>query len=120
MNGTNMRFIFDGFSERSGFRIFAFEGVAEDRSRSPFTVRTGLLLARQYGVPLQELPLLCRQVLERGHDGLGAPEFEYTEDDMCLYAIRAAARAVASRKKKKPPLKPPQGEGISRGADERT
>ncbi len=100
-----MHFILRGFSEVTGFRIFAFEGVATDRTRTPFTVRTDLALARRYGIRLQELPLLCRAVLERCHLGGEKRTFSYTEEDMRLYADDAAARAEAARQRK-PPRRP--------------
>lgn len=100
-----MQFVLMGFSESRGFRVFIFEGIAPDRTRSPFTVKTDLALARQYGIRLQELPLLCRAVLERSYSGLEKRAFTYTEDDMRQHAGIAASREEALRKRK-PPRKP--------------
>jgi hypothetical protein len=99
------QFILKGFSEVTGFRIFAFEGISADRTRAPFTVRTDLALTRRYGIRLQELPLLCRAVLERLHEGGENRAFTYTEADMCLYASCAAARDEAA-KRRRPPRRP--------------
>jgi len=98
-----MQFVLMGFSEAVGFRIFNFEGVASDRTRTAFTVKTDLALTRRYGIRLQELPLLCREVLER-RDDEQKRAFTYTEADMSIYADVAAARDKAQ--KRKPPRRP--------------
>jgi hypothetical protein len=96
------QFILQGFSEVTGFRIFAFEGITADRTRAEFTVKTDLALTRRYGIRLQELPLLCRAVLERLHEGGEARAFTYTEADMCVYASCAAAREEAAKRRRPP------------------
>jgi hypothetical protein len=105
VESPKLHFILRGFSQVMGSRVFAFEGVAADWTRTPFTVRTDLALTRRYGIRLQELPLLCRAVLERCHEGEENREFAYTEEDMRLYADCAAARAAAA-KQRKPPRRP--------------
>lgn len=105
VENPKMQFILKGFSQVMGFRVFAFEGIAADRTRSAFTVGTDLALTRRYGIRLQELPLLCRAVLERCHEGEEKRAFTYTEADMRLYADCAAARDEAA-KRKKPPRRP--------------
>ena len=100
-----MQYTLTGFTHDSGFRVFAFEGVGEDRVRTEYTVKTDLALIRKYGIRLQELPLLCRSILEQ-HDGSDAQRtFTYTEADMCLRAKNSAAEAAA--KKRKAPWRPP-------------
>ncbi len=87
--------------------MFAFEGIAADRVRTPFTVRADLALSRTYGIRLQELPLMCRAILEHLEEG---PEersaqnaLTFTEDAMRLHASNCiAARALAAQKKKAP------------------
>ena len=106
MENPNMQFILKGFSQVREFRVFAFEGIASDRTRTPFTVRTDLALTRRYGIRMQELPLLCRAVLERCHEGEEKRAFAYTEEDMRLYADCAAAKERAA-KHRKPPRRPP-------------
>ena len=105
MKNTKMQYMLRGFSQDKGFRIFAFEGIADDWTHIPFTVKTDLALTRKYGIRLQELPLLCRAVLEQYHEGKEKRAFAYTEQDMRLYADCAAARKEAS-KRKKPPRRP--------------
>jgi len=99
VENAKIQFLLKGFSEVMGFRTFQFESVAADRTRTAFTVRTDLALTRRYGIRLQELPLLCRAVLERNHEA-EERAFTYTEQDMCVYASCAAARDEAARKRK--------------------
>ena len=105
VKNTKMQYMLRGFSQDKGFRIFAFEGIAEDWTRIPFTVRADLALTRRYGIRLQELPLLCRAVLDRCHEGEEKRAFAYTEEDMRLFADCAAARKEAA-KHRKPPRRP--------------
>jgi len=51
-----MQFVLKGFSEDMGFRIFAFDGIAADRTHVKYTVKDDLALTRNYGIRLQELP----------------------------------------------------------------
>lgn len=100
-----MQFVLTGFNEIQGARVFAFEGVASDRSRTPYTVTTNLAMSRQYGIRLQELPLLCRSILEQAYADSDEHTFNYAEADMRQYAESAAARAAAARARK-PPKRP--------------
>src|ERR1700734_1808922 len=98
-----MQFILTGFTQDREFRVFAFEGIAADRVRTPFTVRANLALSRTYGIRLQELPLMCRAVLELREEGEQANAMTFTEDAMRLHASNCiAARALAAQKKKAP------------------
>ena len=98
---NNMQYILNGFTNDMGFRVFAFDGIGANRTRTGYTVRADLALVRKYGIRLQELPLLCRGVLER----LVVPQeqhtFTYTEADMVIHADACAAE-IAGRKKKPP------------------
>ena len=102
-----MQFILTGFTQEREFRVFAFEGIAADRARTPFTVRADLSLSRTYGIRLQELPLMCRAILERREEGTEEGETQnaltFTEDAMRIHASNCvAARALAALKKKAP------------------
>jgi hypothetical protein len=101
---AHMQFILTGFTEETGFRVFVYEGVREDRSRTTFTVRADLSLIRTYGIRLQELPLLCRGILERGWEGDGKLTWIFTEAAMSAYA--QLARDTAAQKRK-PARRPP-------------
>jgi hypothetical protein len=105
LESSKVQFILKGFSEIRGFRIFAFERIASDRTRDLFSVKADLTLIRRYGIRLQELPLLCRSVLERCDDSGEKRAFAFSEQDMRLHADGLAARAEAA-KHKRPPRKP--------------
>jgi hypothetical protein len=94
------QFVLMGFSQVMGSRVFAFQGVAADKTRTLYTVRADLALAQRYGIRLQELPLLCRAVLERCSEGTERRAFSYSESDMCLYANSAMEREQAAKIKK--------------------
>jgi hypothetical protein len=110
-----MQFILTGFTQETGFRVFAFEGVVVGQIRTVFTVRADLALSRRYGIAMQELPLLCRSLLDRQeegghgadeggeHDALVQHSLTFSEEEMRAFADkRAADRALAALKKKAP------------------
>jgi hypothetical protein len=95
-----MQFILVGFNQETDFRTFAFQGIAADRTRTEFTVRADLALSRKYGIRVQELPLLCRRLLERDDTGEEKRTLTFTEEDMRLHANTETARVAASSKRK--------------------
>lgn len=98
-----MQFILNGFTQDRGFRVFAFEGIASDRVRVAFTVKADLALSLRYGIRLQELPLMCRGLLERRDEAEEQHALTFTEDAMRVHASDcAAAKALAAAKKKTP------------------
>ncbi|MEP7355194.1 MAG: hypothetical protein ABI824_18340 [Acidobacteriota bacterium] len=99
-----MQYVIGGFTQDKGFRVFNFEGVAEDRSRTSYQVRADLALLRKYGIQTQELSLLCRGLLEHRDETDQSRTFVYTEKEMSLHA-ESAARDVAARRKA--PRRPP-------------
>jgi hypothetical protein len=116
-----MQYVLTGFTPDSGFRLFAFQGIRADQTRTAFTVRADLTLTRAYGILVQELPLLCREMLERTDETAVERALTYSEDEMRLYAgSRAADKEEAQRKRslrKTPPRPRPSGSivmGMSR------
>ena len=93
-----------GFTSDNGFRVYDFDAVVGlEGVRAPYTVRADLALARQYGISLQELPLLCCGILEqRILSSAEEHNFTYSEAEM---RIHADARSVEAEKLKVP-LKP--------------
>ena len=106
-----MQFILTGFNEIQGARIFRFEGVAADRSRTAYTVATDLAMSRQYGIRLQELPLLCRSVLEEGYERSTDHALNYGEAEMRRHAESVAERARAASNRRPPKRTPPENAG---------
>ena len=72
-------------------RQFTFQAVAEDYSQRKITVEADLTLVRKHKIPLQELPLLCRRLLEGNIESLKAHELVFTEQDMLAYTSSRAA-----------------------------
>lgn len=101
-----LRFILKGFSQSQSVRRYDFEGIAKDYARSQFTVCADVNLVRVYGIAMQELPLLCLELLERTAERDTEHRLVFTEDQMRQHRDqRLAARAAASQKKK-PPRRP--------------
>jgi len=98
-------FILTGFHQDIECRTFAFEGIAADRSRTDYTVQADLVLTRKYGIRVQELPLLCRRLLERDDAAEKRHALTFTEEDMRAHAGAEAERAASSKKKKWPPAR---------------
>jgi hypothetical protein len=93
-----MEFVLTGFSQEINVRRYTFDAIGADRSRKQVSVGADLGLIRQYKIPLQELPLLCRRLLE---GNLDAKTLMFTEKDMVGYANdRAAAQEVADQKRR--------------------
>ena len=104
-NANKMQFTLTGFTQDSGCRVFAYDGVGDDRVRNRFTVRADLALSRKYGIRLQELPLICLEILERMNameDPAGAGQtgalrtFSFSEDAMIRYAGEIVAERDAA------------------------
>ena len=102
-----MQFVLTTFTQDMGFRVFAFEGIDADRVRTTFTVRVDLALIRTYGIRMQELPLLCRSLLERRDAASGVHALTFTEEEMGIYSKDCATARAAAAQKRKPPRRPP-------------
>lgn len=110
MQNPKTRYVFEGFSQASEFRVFTFEGIASDSTRTIYTVRADLAMSRRYGIQIQELPRLCLELLE---GGLHASEraLTYSEEDMWRFAQSEQARRSASRSSHVPRRPPPENSG---------
>lgn len=96
-----MTFTLAGFDDRDGVRRFAFDRHSSDRSRTKVFVGADLGLARKHEIRLQELPLICVQLLESLQVGALMSPVTLTEDKMI--EIQTAARMKAERKSIRPP-----------------
>ena len=105
---NRLQFISTGFTQEAGCRVFAYEVVSPDRVRTRFTVRADLALSRQFGIQLQELPLMCMGILEHcvtenkafvTDEGIGNRAKTYTGEAMRRNSDEiAAARTAAALK----------------------
>ena len=102
-----MQYILTGFTQDMGFRVFAFERIGDDRLRTKFTVRADLALIRRYGIRLQDLPLMCRALLDRSSEGEEKRTLIFSEDEMSLFEKTSLAAREAAAQKRKPPRRPP-------------
>ena len=90
-----------GFTHDDGFRVFSFERRADDNVRTRCTVRVNLALTRVFGIQVQELPLLCRGLLDCSENGEINQSFTFAESDMRACADeRAAVRDEAAKKRR--------------------
>lgn len=95
-----MNFVLKGFTQDTAFRVFEFDCVGPSQPRTQFTVRADLDLSRRYGIAVQELPLLCRSVLETREES-EERAFTFTEEKMVVHMKDcAAAKELAAQKKK--------------------
>jgi hypothetical protein len=94
-----MQYLLAGFTQETGVRVFVFDRVGEDWGRTAYSVKADLALARKHGIQMQELPLLCRAVLERRSEGDDQRAFTFTEGDMTIHSDLVRAALAAHRKK---------------------
>ena len=106
MESSKTHFILKGFSQVLESRVFEFEGLMPDSVRASFTVSINMAMARRYGIRLQEMPLLCRTVLDQTSEGEQQRAFTYSEAHMSEYAGNVAAREEAAKHKRAPKQQP--------------
>ena len=101
-----IEFVLAGFRQDNNIRRYLFQGVGVDRTRTEFTVGADLVLVRKYRIPLQELPLLCRNVLQ-GYGSGQTRALMFSETDMIGYATRRTAEMDAAEQKRRAHRSPP-------------
>ena len=100
-HGKNADFILSGFHQEHGIRYFVFERPNDGGTSTEFTVGADLRLLRKYGIVLQELPLLCRHLLEKQDVDCPATAVTFSEDLMKEQADHRAALKQAAQERKK-------------------
>jgi len=107
-----VEFVLLSFDNSQSTRRFLFEGVAADRSRTKVVVSVDLSIVRRYDLKVQNLPLLCRQLLERCDPAaIAAGSITLTEADMA--AVRDAALTAVEERKPRPPRPTPGRVGLA-------
>jgi hypothetical protein len=94
------QFLLTGFTQTAAIRVYAFERRVDARLLD-YTVEVDLALISGYGIRIQELPLLCRELLQQKEqpDEIGA--YIFTEQRMRSRAEElAAVKEEADRRKK--------------------
>ena len=102
---TKTQFILTGFSQTAGIRTYAFEGIG-DRGRADYTVEVDLALIPGYGIRIQDLPLLCRELLQQRMQPDAISSVTFTEQDMRSHAERRATERGEAKHRQKPPRRP--------------
>lgn len=94
------RFRLAGFTQIAGMRVYAFEGMVDAR-RIDYTVEVNLALIPGYGIRIQDLPQLCRDLLQQWAERDATSAFVLTEQSMRAHAEELArARSDAEHRKK--------------------
>ena len=100
--GGKPQFLLTGFTQAAGIRIYSFEGRVDAR-RIDYTVEVDLALIPGYGIRIQDLPLLCRDLLQQGVPPDEVNALVFTEQRMRSHAEKLAlAREEAEHRKKQP------------------
>ena len=100
------QFILTGFSQTAGIRMYAFEGVGVGR-RIAYTVGVDLALIPVYGIRIQDLPLLCRELLQQQVETEEILALTFTEQEMRNLAEKRASAREEAAQRKKPVRHPP-------------
>jgi hypothetical protein len=96
------QFLITGFTQNAGIRIYAFEARVDAR-RAHYTVEVNLALIPGYGIRIQDLPLLCRELLQQRTEPDEISAVVFTEQQMRSHAEKLAiARENAEHKRKQP------------------
>ncbi len=99
-------FLLTGFRNEQGARIYTFDGVGPDRVRTPCTVVADMAMIRKYNIRVQELPLLCRGLLDRQETVIADARLELNEGELIHHATRLAEAKSAHDAKRAAHRKP--------------
>jgi hypothetical protein len=100
------QFTLTGFKQHGEFRVFTFENAGAKKTRTEYSVKADITLIRKYAIQLQELPLLCRSLLERPDGPEETHNFTFTEEEMRVHANNAATARQEAAQRRKPPRRP--------------
>jgi hypothetical protein len=100
--GGKAQFFLTGFAQAAGIRTYAFERRI-DASRIDCTVEVDLALIPGYGIRIQDLPLLCRELLQQQAQPDEKSAVVFTEQRMRSHAEKLAAAQQESEHKRKQP-----------------
>jgi hypothetical protein len=95
-----MEYVLTGVGHSGNIRLYAFAEVEHDVRRSGLSVAVDIDAVRKHGIPLQELPLLCRLFLEDQREAGSDRSVTYGEAEMIKYATRRADASRAAEQRK--------------------
>lgn len=104
-----MQFLLTGFRRTANVRLYSFQSLISDRIHRQFTVGVDLNLARLYAISLQELPLLCRKLLE-GQPVGEVGSLRFSEQEMLGIVERRAEAQREAEQKSKNRRRPPSSQ----------
>jgi hypothetical protein len=97
---AKFQFLLTGFTQNAGIRKYSFDGRVETR-KVGYTVDVELALLPVYGIRIQDLPLMCRELLQQRPQPDEVTAHVFTEQRMRSHAEKITlAREEAERKKK--------------------
>ena len=99
--GGKVQFFLTGFAQAAGIRTYAFQGRVLD-ARIDYTVEVDLALIPGYGIRIQDLPLLCRDLLQQQAQPDEKSAVVFTEQRMRSHAEKLAAARQEAEHKKQP------------------
>ena len=103
--GAKPQFILTGFTQTTAIRIYDFERMLDGR-RTYCTVEVNLALIPGYGIRIQDLPVLCRDLLQQRAEPDGISAFVFTEQEMRGHKERLATARDEAESRKKTPRRP--------------
>jgi effector-binding domain-containing protein len=108
-----VEFVLTGFSQENNIRRYTFQALPAGNGKpvgapkpagnpkKEWTVSADLSLMRKHKIPLQELPLLCKRLVEAQADQAKEEALMFTERDMLGYASNRSAAELAAEVKKR-------------------
>ena len=100
--GAKNQFLLTGFTQAKNLRIYAFDGRIDAR-RVDYTVEVDLALIPGYGIRIQDLPLLCRELLQQRSQPDETSSVVFTEQRMRSHAEKLAMEREEAEYRKKQP-----------------
>lgn len=108
-----VEFVLTGFSQENNVRRYTFQALPAGNQKpvggvkagagqvKEWTVSADLSLMRKHKIPLQELPLLCKRLVEQQSEQGKEDALMFTERDMLGYASNRSAAELAAEVKKR-------------------
>jgi hypothetical protein len=99
-----VQYVLVRFTQSGNIRHFTFERITAERTRIEYTVDADLLALRAYKISMQELPLMCRRLLEAAPEADPARALSLTDEHMRQHAAVATAALEAAALKRRAPF----------------
>lgn len=95
-----MEYVLTGVERSGNIRLYGFAEFGSDFRQTEFSIAVDIDVVRKYGIPLQELPLLCRFFLEEQCAAGLDRNLTYDEAEMIKYTTRRADAARGTEQRK--------------------